>query len=673
MAASLGGLVVRIGADTANLRRGLDDAARSTQSFSGRLRASAMQVAKWGAAIASAAAALGTVLVRNSLKAIDSLAKTADKLGETTEGLINLRYAAEQTGVAAGTMDMAMQRMTRRIAEAAQGGGVAKDAIEQLGLEARELANMRPEEAFRAITRAMEGVTSQSERVRLAFKFFDSEGVALVNTLELGTEGLEAMAREAEALGLHLSRVDAAKVEKVNDAITRVRSVIEGVVNRITVRLAPIISGIADLITEWSIASNAFQEHIDSAFRVAISGARRVADAIAIVRRGISLMLIPIKAIQAGFANLDKIITNVVVDAVEGIRALVNAAIRGLNLLGAGLEELGPVSDSLLGRLQKNAERAAEKWAYSWQDAKRELDSIMNDPLPSTMIDKFLEDTRQKMEEFEKDLEERSANRGTTLENILGIGGGKEEKAAEKHREALEQALERIREYIATEEELAIKRFEERMALLREMREQELISQEEFNQLEFDLAAKHGEELLALRTEQARREAAAKRKAEAELTKIQEAEQRARLQGFSNFAQNALALGSSLFEDNKILAVAQALLAAREAIVSAYAWGASIGGPPMGAAAAAAAAAATAAQVAAVKSTTVSGGGSSRTGAGGSVSTPAPVEPAQPQPINRTIHLNVVGDVFNQRTIREIAEQINELSGDGFRVKVHAG
>src|SRR5690606_21656688 len=147
-------------------------------------------------------------------------------------------------------MDMAMQRMTRRIAEAAQGGGVAKDAIEQLGLSARELANMRPEEAFHAITGAMEGVTSQSERVRLAFKFFDSEGVALVNTLELGTEGLEAMAREAEALGLHLSRVDAAKVEKVNDAITRVRSVIEGVINRITVRLAPILSSIADLITE---------------------------------------------------------------------------------------------------------------------------------------------------------------------------------------------------------------------------------------------------------------------------------------------------------------------------------------------------------------------------------------------------------------------------------------
>ena len=47
----------------------------------------------------------------------------------------------------------------------------------------------------------MEAVDTQSDRVRLAFKLFDSEGVSLVNTLALGEEGLRNAAAEAEAFG----------------------------------------------------------------------------------------------------------------------------------------------------------------------------------------------------------------------------------------------------------------------------------------------------------------------------------------------------------------------------------------------------------------------------------------------------------------------------------------
>ena len=130
------------------------------------------------------------LLVKSSLSATDSLAKTASKIGTTTEALSALRYAADITGVATTTMDMALQRFTRRTAEAAKGTGEAKGAIRELGINAQELNRMPLDQRMLVLADAFSGVKSESDRLRLAFKLFDSEGAALVNTLSLGREGL---------------------------------------------------------------------------------------------------------------------------------------------------------------------------------------------------------------------------------------------------------------------------------------------------------------------------------------------------------------------------------------------------------------------------------------------------------------------------------------------------
>ncbi len=54
------------------------------------------------------------------------------------EALQELRFAAKASGVEQQTLDMALQRFTRRTAEAAQGTGEAKDALAQLGMTLRD-------------------------------------------------------------------------------------------------------------------------------------------------------------------------------------------------------------------------------------------------------------------------------------------------------------------------------------------------------------------------------------------------------------------------------------------------------------------------------------------------------------------------------------------------------
>ena len=209
------------------------------------------------ALIAGGVAATATAaLVKQQFSHIDTLAKTADKLGVTTEALSGLRLAAELTGVQQRQLDLGIQRMTRRMAEVATGTGEAKEAVRELGLDAKELSKLPTDQILIKIAEAMEGVTNQSQRVRLAFKFFDSEGVALVNTLGLGADALREIMKEADELGLSISRVDAAKIEAANDAATRARAAFAGLTQQIAIGMAPAIESMNNDFTDWVKVTN---------------------------------------------------------------------------------------------------------------------------------------------------------------------------------------------------------------------------------------------------------------------------------------------------------------------------------------------------------------------------------------------------------------------------------
>jgi hypothetical protein len=71
-----------------------------------------------GGALAGVATVGGlVVLVDRSISAADAIGKT-DKIGVGVEALQELRFAAKASGVEQQTLDMALQRFTRRAAEA---------------------------------------------------------------------------------------------------------------------------------------------------------------------------------------------------------------------------------------------------------------------------------------------------------------------------------------------------------------------------------------------------------------------------------------------------------------------------------------------------------------------------------------------------------------------------
>jgi len=132
-------LSVQLSANTAKFSGGMQRAEKTLRSFRRSAARSVKMAAGFGIALGGVAVGALVVATKRQFELIDSTAKMADKLGMATESLIQLRHAAKLTGVEAKTLDMALQRITRRTSEAAQGTGEAKDTLKEMGLNAQVL------------------------------------------------------------------------------------------------------------------------------------------------------------------------------------------------------------------------------------------------------------------------------------------------------------------------------------------------------------------------------------------------------------------------------------------------------------------------------------------------------------------------------------------------------
>jgi hypothetical protein len=191
-------------------------------------------------------------LVDRSLSAADAIGETASKIGIGVEALQELRFAASLAGVEQQTLDMALQRFVRRVAEAANGTGEAKDALAQMGIALRDQSgNLRgTEDLLGDVADAFTRIENPAERVRLAFKLFDSEGVALVNLLQEGSGALEAMRERARSLGIVLDERLVRDAGRARDELDTLAQVISANLTRAALEAAPVIADLSGWLAD---------------------------------------------------------------------------------------------------------------------------------------------------------------------------------------------------------------------------------------------------------------------------------------------------------------------------------------------------------------------------------------------------------------------------------------
>ncbi|MFN7177437.1 MAG: phage tail tape measure C-terminal domain-containing protein [Thermaurantiacus sp.] len=216
------------------------------------------------AAVAAAAAAAGVAMVRSGLANIDAQAKLAQSMRTTVESIQTLTWAGELAGVSMGEIEQATKKLTTRLSEAASGSGAAVGALRRLNLTAAELQALPLDQRIVAIQDALARYVPEAERAAVASDLFGDR--AALAFLRIDSATLRDAARDVQDFGVAVSAADAAQIERTGDAIARLSLIWTGLVNRLTVAVAPALETIATKLADMARATGPIGQAITALF-----------------------------------------------------------------------------------------------------------------------------------------------------------------------------------------------------------------------------------------------------------------------------------------------------------------------------------------------------------------------------------------------------------------------
>jgi hypothetical protein len=197
---------------------------------------------KFGAAIVgvgSVSSALYTVI--RQFKELGDLADISDMLNIDTKALIGFRLGAEEAGVSAEELQLAIGKLLKTVGNAAQGGKSI------LGLDARTLAGLPTAEMLLRVADAISRIGTAAARADAISDIFGKGGVRLSAFLGGGRSELEKYVKTIEDLGAAFDRFQVGKIDKANESVGRLGKAFNGLVGTIAEVVSPAIDTMAGM------------------------------------------------------------------------------------------------------------------------------------------------------------------------------------------------------------------------------------------------------------------------------------------------------------------------------------------------------------------------------------------------------------------------------------------
>lgn len=233
-----------------------------------------------GAGLAALGAYSFTSLVKESLEAIDVNAKLSDRLGITTEALTGLQHAGDLAGISSDQLTGGIEKMLKTFAGIKEDGGDSANAISNLGLDVKKLKKIASDDAFGQIADKIAGIENPTDRAAAAVAVFGKSGQSLLPLLMAGSAGMREATAEAKKLGISFSRLDAAKVEAANDAMTRARRVATGLGRAIAIELSPYLEALSIKFTETATSGDGMRSSVVGASKALSLSIAKAADVV---------------------------------------------------------------------------------------------------------------------------------------------------------------------------------------------------------------------------------------------------------------------------------------------------------------------------------------------------------------------------------------------------------
>lgn len=371
MSTSAGTLTIDLAAGVARLEAEMKKATKDVRGAMQGIDGAVSSVKKgFAGLVAAMGAGSFAVLIKNAMESIDATAKLADRLGVATDKMAGLKHAADLAGVSQETLNTGLRGMVNNVAQAAMGLGEGARAFNQLGLSARELSALAPDQQLERIMTALAGVENVTQRNAIAQQIFGSRASEMLNLVADGADGIRRATEDTRAWGVALSRVDAAKVEMANDAMTRAKMAASGIVNTIAVQLSPIITALANKFADSAREAGGFRDQvIDGMEKVSIAVAygANVVRGLQVVWKGLEMVVAAaINHIIQGYASVDRAFTdfiNSVSQSWVGQKMGVPAA-----EYAATLQDIADISNIRM------------------QEIREEFDALASQPLPADNV-----------------------------------------------------------------------------------------------------------------------------------------------------------------------------------------------------------------------------------------------------------------------------------------------
>ena len=307
-------LLVKIETDTKALKTGLDAADKRMGGFANNIKKHHRAIGVAMAAVGAAILATAALSVKQFASMGDEVQKMALRTGFSTEALSELRHAAQLSGASLAGLEKASRTLSGAIMDAGFGLETYVRAFASIGLTYEDLAKLSPEDQFLAVMDALAGVESETVKAAIATDLFGRAGTQLLPMLVDGAEGLADMRQEAHDLGIVFDQEAANKAAAFQDALTKLKGSVSGVMIEVgsflVDALKPLIDNITEVIKKFSAWSD---EHPGLAKAITLTA---VAIGGLLVVLGPLLIVLP--SLTAGYGLLSTVITTTIIPAVWG-------------------------------------------------------------------------------------------------------------------------------------------------------------------------------------------------------------------------------------------------------------------------------------------------------------------------------------------------------------------
>lgn len=232
------------------LQRDTNNAIRAANKSVASLDAQMSKLANRGKQIAGIlGASFGAKAFSDLVMKASDLGDTAEKIGMTAEALQELHFAASQVGVSSEALDAGLIKMSKFISEAQRGSKEANAELKALGLNIRDFADLRPEQAFELLASKISLIEDPIQRNAALIRMLGKSGAELANLMQLGANGIETMRAKARELGIVISDEMIGRMQEAGDKIDIIKAASFAAGVGMADKFIPALDALAKLVT----------------------------------------------------------------------------------------------------------------------------------------------------------------------------------------------------------------------------------------------------------------------------------------------------------------------------------------------------------------------------------------------------------------------------------------